>query len=185
MPKTFALCLALLACNDSNDVTPSDSQASKQNEIVSAGSSAKQQSQGMRQAWGPEDPNFNLEVILGSIEKDGFGLVKFRQKNDDKLVVDLDVWVRDLEPNTSYLLQRAVDTNLDGNCSSTSWLTLGNGLDPQTIDTDDKGAGKAYLWRSVAAFPVGATFDIHFRVLKASDLTEVLSSDCYEFTISQ
>jgi hypothetical protein len=53
--------------------------------------------------WGPETPNFNLQVILGG---EGFGLVKFRQPNDDDLVIYLDVWVRDLEPNTSYLLQR-------------------------------------------------------------------------------
>src|SRR5262245_22165535 len=54
--------------------------------------------------WGPETPRFNLEIVLRG---DGFGLVRFRQPNDDVRVVDLDVWVRDLAPNTSYLLQRA------------------------------------------------------------------------------
>ena len=58
--------------------------------------------------WGPETPSFNLEVVLRG---EGFGLVKFRQPNDGTFIVNLDVWVRGLLPNTSYLLQRAVDTS--------------------------------------------------------------------------
>lgn len=182
MTKSLALSAILFACTDSNDVTPS---ATPVDEIASSESmTGKQGYPGAREGWGPETPNFNLQAILRG-ENGGFGLVKFRQPNDDKLVVYLDVWVRNLEPNTSYELQRAVDTNLDGNCTSTSWLTLGKGLEPQTIDTDDKGTGTAQLWRSVAAFPVGSTFDIHFRVVKVSTMAEVLSSDCYQFTISQ
>ena len=69
------------------------------------------------QPWGPEAPNFNLEVILRG---EGFGLVKFRQPNDDSFIVNLDVWVRNLAPNTSYLLQRAVDTVVDDDCTSTT-----------------------------------------------------------------
>ena len=132
--------------------------------------------------WGPETPNFNLEVILRG---DGFGLVKFRQPNDDALIINLDTKVRGLEPNTAYILQRAADTNLDGICSSTSWLTLGKGLDPQTITTDDRGTGEESLFRSVAALGVGATFDIAFRVVNVATSAVVLTSDCYRYTISQ
>jgi hypothetical protein len=132
--------------------------------------------------WGPETPNFNLQVILGG---EGFGLVKFRQPNDDDLVIYLDVWVRDLEPNTSYLLQRAVDVIIDGECTSTAWLTLGKGLLPQSITTDAEGTGQAELFRSVAAFPVGSEFDIHFQVIEEESGEVVLTSDCYQFTISQ
>ena len=132
--------------------------------------------------WGPETPNFNLEVILRG---DGFGLVKFRQPNDDALIINLDTKVRGLEPNTAYVLQRAADTNLDGICSSTSWLTLGKGLVPQTITTDDRGSGEESLFRNVAAFGVGATFDIAFRVVKVATSAVVLTSDCYRYTISQ
>jgi hypothetical protein len=134
--------------------------------------------------WGPESPNFNLEVILKG-DNSASGLVKFRQRNDDELVISLDTWVRGLQPNTSYLLQRAVDTTLDGVCTSTAWLTLGKGLTPQTITTDARGTGREELWRSVSAFPVGSTFDIHFRVIEAATLEPVLRSGCYEFTISQ
>ncbi|HEX9628227.1 MAG TPA: hypothetical protein VGA00_14920 [Acidiferrobacterales bacterium] len=133
-------------------------------------------------AWGPESPNFNLEVVLRG---DGFGLVKFRQPNDAVLVVHLDTWVRDLEPNTSYLLQRAVDTNVDDNCTGSAWLTLGKGLLPQAITTDNQGTGREALFRSVAAFPIGSEFDIHFRVVNAATGAVALTSDCYQFTISQ
>jgi hypothetical protein len=132
--------------------------------------------------WGPETPHFNLEVILRG---EGFGLVKFRQPNDDALIVHLDTWVRDLAPNTSYLLQRAVDVNVDDNCTSTAWLTLGKGLQPQSITTDAKGTGREELFRSVAAFPVGSEFDIHFRVISEGSSAVVLTSECYQFTISQ
>ena len=132
-------------------------------------------------AWGPETPNFNLEVILRG---QGFGHVKFRQPNDDEKVVYLDTWVRGLAPNRSYLLQRAVDTTIDDNCTSSAWLTLGKGLAPQSIDTDDRGTGTAALFRSLAAFPEGATFDIHFRVIDAITSAVVLESACYQFTVS-
>jgi hypothetical protein len=133
-------------------------------------------------AWGPETPPFNLEVVLRG---DGFGLVKFRQPNDAALIIHLDTWVRGLEPNTAYVLQRAVDTNLDGICSSTSWLTLGKGLVPQTITTDAQGTGRESLFRNVGAAGVGATFDITFRVVNVATSAVVFTSDCYRYTISQ
>src|SRR5215510_11951694 len=102
--------------------------------LLFSSSSATAQEQGP--SWGPESPNFNLEVILRG---EGFGHVKFRQNNDAPFIINLDVWVRDLKPNTSYLLQRAVDTIVDDNCTSTAWLTLGKGLQPQSITTDGTG----------------------------------------------
>jgi hypothetical protein len=132
-------------------------------------------------SWGPETPNFNLEVILRG---DGFGHVKFRQPNDDEKIVYLDTWVRGLAANRSYRLQRAVDTTIDDNCTSSDWLTLGKGAVPQSIDTDDRGTGTAELFRSLAAAPVGATFDIHFRVIDAITSAVVLESACYQFTVS-
>jgi hypothetical protein len=126
-------------------------------------------------------PPFNLEAILRG---DGFGHVKFRQeKNPDANIINLDVWVRDLAPNTSYSLQRAVDTVLDGSCTGTNWLTLGQGLTPQPIVTDDRGTGRADLWRDLSAFAPGTAFDIHFRVIQAGTTNVVLQSDCYRFVV--
>jgi hypothetical protein len=128
-----------------------------------------------------EEPPFNLEAILRG---DGFGLVKFRQTtNPTQNIVNLDVWVRDLLPNTSYSLQRAVDTTLDLVCTGTSWLTLGQGVTPQPIVTDDTGTGRAALWRDLSAFAPGTAFDIHFRVVVAGTTTVALQSDCDRFVV--
>jgi hypothetical protein len=129
-----------------------------------------------------DTPNYTLEVLLRG---DGFGHVKFRQPgNDDAHTVFLGVWVRDLEPNTTYQLQRAVDMTLDGICTGTGtgWVTLGFNS-PGSFTTDDKGTGTADFFRTFAATSVGATFDIHFRVVLAGTTTVVLASDCYQFTV--
>jgi hypothetical protein len=136
-------------------------------------------------AWGPETPNFNIEVILRApVGAAGFGHVKFRQPNDDELRINLDTWVRDLAPNTHYLLQRAVDTAVNDACTSSTWLTLGKGLVAQDIVTDERGTGREDLFR-VLASPLGSEFDIHFRVIDAVTQAVVLTSDCYQFRVSQ
>lgn len=132
---------------------------------------------------GPATPNFNLEVILRATGTSGFGHVKFRQPKDDAFIVYLDTWVRDLAPNTTYRLQRAVDTMVDDDCTGTVWLTLGQGLTPHAILTDDAGTASADLWRILPASP-GAEFDIHFRVIDDATGAVVLQSGCYQFVIS-
>jgi hypothetical protein len=132
-------------------------------------------------SWGPETPNFNLEITLRG---DGFGLVKFRQPNDADAVIYLDAWVRGLAPNTEYVLQRAVDAVVDDDCTSTAWLTLGKGLQPQSILTDEGGTGRAALFRNVSAFQPGTEFDIHFRVVNVQTQAVALESECYQFRIS-
>jgi len=149
--------------------------------LIAASVSAFAQGPQSGPPWGPETPYFNLEVVLRG---EGFGLIKFRQPNDDAFIVYLDVWVRDLAPNTSYLRQRAVDTNVDDNCTSTAWLTLGRGLQPQSITTDATGTGREKLFRILPPSP-GLEFDIHFRVIEEETSAVVLTSKCYQFTISQ
>ena len=149
--------------------------------LLSLSSSATAQGPEAASPWGPETPNFNLEVVLRG---EGFGHVKFRQPNDEAFIVYLDVWLRDLAPNTSYLLQRAVDTNVDDNCTSTAWLTLGKGLQPQSITTDATGSGREELFRILPPLP-GAEFDIQFRVIEEATSAVVLTSKCYQFRISQ
>ncbi len=147
--------------------------------------------------WGPETPPFNLEVILrDAAGGTGFGHVTFRQPNDDARVIYLDTWVRDLLPSHAYLLQRQVDLIADDDCADTSlssWLTLGEGpaLPPTPITTDDRGTGRAALFRDLdppgplTGPPVGTPFDIHFRVVDAANpLAPVLQSGCYVFRVS-
>ena len=139
-------------------------------------------------SWGPATPNFNLQVILRPVAggpDNGFGLVKFRQPKDADKIVNLDVWVRDLAPNHSYRLQRATDTNVNDDCTGTNWLTLGQGLVPQAIATDEQGRGRADLFRDLAFVPLGMQFVIHFCVIDAVTSAVVLESACYQFTVSQ
>jgi hypothetical protein len=137
--------------------------------------------------WGPATPNFNLEAILrpvaGGPDK-GFGLVKFRQPKDAYRIAYLDVWVRGLARNHSYSLQRATDPNVNDACTGTNWLTLGQGLVPAGIATDEKGTGRANLFRDLSAIALGTKLDIHFRVIDAVSPAVVLKSACYQFTVS-
>jgi hypothetical protein len=136
---------------------------------------------GSVQSPAAEQPPFNLEAVLCG---DGFGLVRFRQGSDPVFnIIDLDVWVRDLAPNTSYSLQRATDTVLDGECTGTNWLTLGLGPTPEPIVTDDTGTGRAALWRDLSAVHAGTAFDIHFRIVENATNDIVLQSDCYRFVV--
>jgi hypothetical protein len=143
----------------------------EQEEVSSASSNAN-----------AETPHFNLEIVLRG-ESNRFGLVKFRQAVDPAKIMTLETWVRDLEPNHAYLLQRAVDLVLDGDCTSTAWLTLGKGLTPQSIVTGANGEGREDLWRDITALESGSTFDIHFRVIDAVTMAVVLTSDCYQFAV--
>jgi hypothetical protein len=129
-------------------------------------------------------PSYNLEVNLYG-EGNRNGHIHFRQDADPAKIITLDTKIHHLLPNHEYLLQRAVDpiNMVDGNCTSTSWLTLGHGLTPQSILTNDKGNGEEELWRDVTAIPSGSTFDIHFRVIDAVSLEVVLTSDCYQYTV--
>ncbi len=167
----FIIVIAVLSnCQKTNMAT-----LSSDAEIEAAGS-------GGLNAPTPANPNFNLEVILRG-EGKSFGLVKFRQANDAAKIVTLDTWVRDMLPNHEYKLQRAVDVNLDGNCTGTAWLTLGKGLQVQSIFTDENGTGRAELYRNLSAVASGATFDIHFQVIDATNSAVVLTSDCYQYTV--
>jgi len=134
---------------------------------------------------GPATPPFNNEIILrDATGAGGFGHVKFRQPKDGDVIVYLDTWVRDLAPNASYRLQRAVDTNVNDDCTGTAWLTLGEGPTPRAIVTDDQGTGRAPLWRTLPASLLGTEFDIHFRVIDATGAV-VLESACYQYVVSQ
>ena len=149
-----------------------------------AGSATK--GPGMLAAGAPATPPFNLEAVLRNVgDGPGFGLVKFRQPKDEELIVYLDAWVRDLSANTPYLLQRAVDTVVDGNCTSVSWLTLGKGLTPEAIVTDERGFGRAELFRALPDNLEGTTFDIYFRVIESTTSAVVLQSGCYEYVPSR
>ena len=131
----------------------------------------------------PTGPCYNLDVILnGNVKEKQFGFIKFRQDPDTARIITLETSVVNLLPNHEYLLQRAVDA-ADGNCTSTTWLTLGRGLTPQSILTDARGSGSEVLWRDVTSAPRGTSFDIHFQIIDATSLAVALTSDCYQYAV--
>jgi hypothetical protein len=135
------------------------------------------------ESWGPATPDFNVEATLLPAQgapANGFGLVRFRQPKDAEVIAYLDVWVRDIEPGT-YLVQRAVDLNVDDVCTGTNWAmpTLGQ------ITADVSGTGRAHLSRSLPAILLGTEFDIRFRVIDATTSAVVLQSGCDQFVVSQ
>lgn len=129
------------------------------------------------------DQNFDLNVVLRGGKSAGY--IKFRQNPDPAKVIDLEIKVDHLLANHEYLLQRAVDAvnEVDGNCTSTTWLTLGKGLTPQTIMTNNAGSGQGNLWRDITAIATGSKFDIHFQVVDATNMQVVLTSDCYDYEV--
>jgi hypothetical protein len=136
----------------------------------------------------PAKPKVNFNAILHPISGgpgEGFGLVKFRQPKDADKIVYLGVRVRNLAPNQSYYLQRATDSTVDDVCTGTNWLTLGEGLVPEAIATDENGRGRAALFRDLAAVPLGMEFDIQFRMIDAVTSAVVLESVCHQFAVSQ
>jgi hypothetical protein len=137
-------------------------------------------------AWAIETRNFNAVLQPAAAgPENGFGTVKFRQPEDENKIVYLKVRVEGLLPNHGYYLQRATDAAVDDDCTGTNWLTLGRGLVPVAIETDDTGQGRAVLFRDLAAVPEGTRFDIHFRVVDAITNAVVLVSDCHQFTVLQ
>jgi hypothetical protein len=86
-------------------------------------------------------------------------------------------------PDTTYLLQRAVDFSAgDGVCGA-DWLTIA------TITTSPGGAGATHFERAgPTPGPSGFQFDLIFRVIRQADngtpdSSQVLVSDCMTVTI--
>jgi hypothetical protein len=134
--------------------------------------------------WGSER---NFVASLRPVSGDpahAYGVVVFRQPHDAEKVAYLDVWTLGLAPNHGYSLQRATDTTVDDICTGTNWLTLGRGLEPQAIETNERGFGRAHLFRDLATVLDGTQFDIQFRVIDSVTQDVVLVSSCHQFTVS-
>ena len=163
----IGVCAFMAACSGTNPATPTS--------VAAVGPSLSD----AVEASTVVPPRFNLQAILRG---DGFGLVALRQERDPaQNITYLDLWVRDLLPNTSYSLQRAVDAPQDGVCTGTNWLSMGQGTTPHPILTDDTGTGRAELWRAVPATAAGS--DIHFRVIQTGTSIVALHSDCYKLLV--
>ena len=133
----------------------------------------------------PLNPLYDLDVHLTSGHPNaGAGFIKFRQNPDTARIITLETWVTHLQPNHAYLLQRAVNPIADiTGCSSTAWLTLGDGLQPRSIITNAQGHGYANIWRDITGIPRGTAFHIRFQIVDAVSLSPVLTSSCFDYTV--
>jgi len=135
----------------------------------------------------PSGSERNFVALLRPVSgapANALGLVLFRQPHDAEKVAFLDAWALGLVPDHSYSLQRATDSIVDDTCTGTNWLTLGRGVEPQAIETNQRGFGRAHLSRDLRGFPDGTRFDIQFRVIDAVTQDVLLMSSCHQFTVS-
>jgi hypothetical protein len=131
-------------------------------------------------------PNRHQLVMLhGS----GWGRVVFRQAEDGKARIFFITWLRELEPNTTYLLQQALDSVADGICTGgvtnpDEWLTLGVGTKPWPITINALGSFHGPLYRTLPRRLVGTTFDSHLRLIEEATQAVVQKSGCFQFQVN-
>jgi hypothetical protein len=146
---------------------------------INSGSTTRMLSEGL-------SPNRSQQFLLhGS----GWGRVQFRQPEDGEAKLFFVTWLRELEPNASYLLQQAIDPVVDGVCTGgtanpAEWLTIGVGTKPFTITTDERGSFHAPLYRTLPRRLVGTSFDIHLRIIEEATEAVVQKSGCFQFKVN-
>src|SRR3954454_11193070 len=136
----------------------------------------------------PSGSERNFVALLRPVSGEpahAFAVVLFRQPHDAEKVVALDVWTLGLAADHSYSLQRATDTTVDDTCTGTNWLTLGWGLEPRAIETNELGFGRTHLFRDLVTVPEGMRFDIQFRVIDSVTQDVALMSSCHQYTATR
>lgn len=119
----------------------------------------------------------------------GWGRIVFRQPEDGEAKIFFITWLRELKPNTTYLLQQAIDPIVDGVCTGgttnpAEWLTIGVDTKPLPITTDERGSFHAPLRRTLPRRLVGTTFDIHLRIIEEATEAVVQKSGCFQFQVN-
>jgi hypothetical protein len=126
-------------------------------------------------AFAHAEPGTQSELTAISGPGTGNVLVSPTAKDRPTFDVQVEVNVRDMPPNSTFTVQRRVDLQLDGVCTSTTWLTNG------PITTSEGGAGAQHFEVARGApFLSGVKFDVQFRVV--GDGAE-LRSDCFTVTV--
>ncbi len=125
-------------------------------------------------------PPFGSGPVVGHV------IVSPTAENKGAFAVEIEVNVRDMPPDSMFMVERRVDdpTNdhADGVCESTTWLTnVTKGS--TTITTSEGGAGAVHFEvERGKPFNSGVSFDVQFHVIDKSG-TEVLISPCMTVTV--
>jgi hypothetical protein len=121
------------------------------------------------------EPGLHSDLIAISGQGTGHVLVSPTAKDRPTFDVQVEVNVHDMLPNSTFTVQRRVDLNPDGVCTSATWLTNG------PITTSAGGAGTQHFEvERGAPFVSGVRFDVQFHVI--GNGTELLS-DCLTVTV--
>jgi len=121
------------------------------------------------------EPGTQSALTASSGQGAGHVLVSPTAKDRPTFDVQVEVNVRDMLPNSTFTVQRRVDLNPDGVCTSTTWLTNG------PITTSEGGAGAQHFEvERGAPFVSGVRFDVQFHVI--GNGTELVS-DCFTVTV--
>jgi len=107
--------------------------------------------------------------------------------------VEGEVNVHDGPPNTTFLVQRKPDLNVNGICEGPAFITVPfpRPGPPVTLTTSEDGAGAAHFSVQFptepdgSPFPDGTRFDVMFRLLESSPnpgATE-LRTECFTVTV--
>ena len=123
-------------------------------------------------------------LFLRAAIENEFGFIKFRQDRYTAKIIILET-VRNLNRimNTCYSGPWTQQMLLMAIAQVLSWLTLGKGLNSSIHLNRCHGNGNEQLWRDVTAAARGTSFDIHFRIIDATSMEVVLTSDCYQYTV--
>jgi hypothetical protein len=111
-----------------------------------------------------------------------FGVIKIPVPADGDTTVSLRTKLRNLAPNTGYLVQWAADTIPNRACSDTSWVTVSPIAGLQVITVDSNGNARQTLTENVPAIPAAFTVEVHFRVVDSATKGVTLVSRCHSFT---
>ena len=120
-----------------------------------------------------------LTAVVG--QGTGYGVVSSTAEDQGTFATQITVNVQRARPNTTFIVQRAVDLNPNGICTiDFGWFTFSE--PGGTFTTSAGGAGATHIERHAGApFVSGVQFDVILRTL-GSDGTE-LRSDCMTVTV--
>jgi hypothetical protein len=123
------------------------------------------------------DPGTHSTLTAVTGQGTGRVLVAPTAADQGTFAVEVEVNIHDAVPNTTFLVQRAVDLVPDGACTLASgWLTNG----PLTVSEGGAGAAHFEVHRG-APFVSGIQFDVVFRAV--GDDGSLLASDCFTVTV--
>lgn len=123
---------------------------------------------------------FNYTIEMYGAD-DTRGVIRFSHKPDDDIII-LNIYAHDLPADHRYHLQYAIDTDLNGQCAATNWVSAGDHTTEFDMEADRTGAIIEEYKIPASRMLNGSSFDIRFQ-LKDQTSEVVLTSTCYPYRV--